>query len=79
MYRFAKAILSDSDKMKIWDRFNVEILAKKDELVHLNLKSYVLKCVKTSVSNKLKHRNGETEFCRFSKLHRNELYKMENQ
>ncbi len=77
MYRFAKRFLVSSDEAEdLVQDLMLKFWQKKDELVHLNLKSYVLKCVKNECLNKLKHETVKQNFADFQ-LHRNELYKME--
>ena len=77
MYRFAKRFLVSSDEAEdLVQDLMLKFWQKKDELVHLNLKSYVLKCVKNECLNKLKHETVKQNFADFQ-LHRSELYKME--
>ena len=77
MYRFAKRFLVSSDEAEdLVQDLMLKFWQKKDELVNLNLKSYVLKCVKNECLNKLKHETVKQNFADFQ-IHRNELYKME--
>ena len=77
MYRFAKRFLVSSDEAEdLVQDLMLKFWQKKDELVHLNLKAYVLKCVKNECLNKLKHETVKQNFADFQ-LHRSELYKME--
>lgn len=77
MYRFAKRFLVSSDEAEdLVQDLMLKFWQKKDELVDLNLKSYVLKCVKNECLNKLKHETVKQNFADFQ-IHRNELYKME--
>lgn len=77
MYRFAKRFLVSSDEAEdLVQDLMLKFWQKKDELVYLNLKSYVLKCVKNECLNKLKHETVKQNFADFQ-IHRNELYKME--
>ena len=77
MYRFAKRFLVSSDEAEdLVQDLMLKFWQKKDELVHLNLKSYVLKCVKNECLNKLKHETVKQNFADFQ-FHRSELYKME--
>lgn len=77
MYRFAKRFLVSSDEAEdLVQDLMLKFWQKKDELVLLNLKSYVLKCVKNECLNKLKHETVKQNFADFQ-LHRSELYKME--
>lgn len=77
MYRFAKRFLVSSDEAEdLVQDLMLKFWQKKDELQNLNLKSYVLKCVKNECLNKLKHESVKQNFADFQ-LHRSELYQME--
>ncbi len=77
MYRFAKRFLVSSDEAQdLVQDLMLKFWQKKDELGNLNLKSYVMKCVKNECLNKLKHENVKQNFADLQ-LHRSELHHSE--